>query len=76
MTWVIVEGFTNTNLIDEIGKIFWIHELVLEDLLNTHQRPKFEEYDDYLYMVLKGLQIEGNNFTIKAEQIGILLFTT
>lgn len=74
VTWVIVEGLTNTNLIDDIGKLFEIHELVLEDLLNTHQRPKFEEYDDYLYMVLKGLQTQGDDFKIKAEQIGILLF--
>lgn len=74
VTWVIVEGLTDTSLINKIGQLFGIHELVLEDLLNTHQRPKFEEYDDYLYMVLKGLQTQGGDFKIKAEQIGILLF--
>ncbi len=74
VTWVIVEGLTDTNLIDNIGKLFGIHELVLEDLLNTHQRPKFEEYDDYLYMVLKGLETKGDNFKVNSEQIGILLF--
>ncbi|MGD8804073.1 MAG: CorA family divalent cation transporter, partial [Gammaproteobacteria bacterium] len=55
VTWVNIEGLKNIALIESIGTAFNIHPLVLEDILNTHQRPKFEEYDNYLYIVLKGL---------------------
>ena len=52
ITWVIVEGLSNVGIIESIGKLFDVHPLVLEDILNTHQRPKFEDYDNYIYIVL------------------------
>lgn len=73
VTWVIVEGLTNVDILERIGTIFDIHQLVLEDILNTHQRPKFEEYDDHLYIVLKCLQPETERFTVTYEQISILV---
>jgi len=53
ITWVIVDGLKDVSIIDAIGQHFGIHVLVLEDILNTHQRPKFEEFDGYLYIVIK-----------------------
>ena len=50
-----------------------IHPLVLEDILNTHQRPKLEEHDDYLYIVLKRLSLESDDFAVSYEQISILV---
>ncbi|MBF0233661.1 MAG: magnesium/cobalt transporter CorA [Desulfamplus sp.] len=73
ITWVIVEGLTNISIIESIGRIFNIHPLVLEDILNTHQRPKFDEYDEYLYIVLKGLLPETSEFSVAYEQISILV---
>lgn len=73
VTWVIVEGLTNVPIVRRIGDIFCIHPLVLEDILNTHQRPKFEEYDDYLYIVLKSLIPENKPLTVAYEQISILV---
>ena len=46
---------------------------MLEDILNTHQRPKFEEFDGYLFIVLKSLLPKEANFTVNYEQISILL---
>jgi len=74
VTWVIIEGLTNVDIVERIGTIFGIHQLVLEDILNTHQRPKFEEYDDHLYIVLKCLLSEDEQFTVSYEQISLLLF--
>ncbi|MEM7279374.1 MAG: magnesium/cobalt transporter CorA [Pseudomonadota bacterium] len=74
VSWVIVEGLTDIKLIEELGQLFDIHQLVLEDILNTHQRPKFEEFDDYLFIVLKGPIIQSNAFQVKYEQISLLLF--
>ncbi len=73
VTWVIVEGLSNVGVVEQIGEMFGIHQLVLEDILNTHQRPKFEEYEDYLYIVLKGMMAEGEEFTVSYEQISLLL---
>jgi len=73
VTWVIIEGLTNTAVVERIGAIFGIHQLVLEDILNTHQRPKFEEYDDHLYIVLKALLSEGEKFKVAYEQVSLLV---
>jgi len=73
ITWVIVEGLSNTAVVEQIGRIFGIHQLVLEDILNTHQRPKFEEYDDYLYIVLKCLLPERGLFSVNEEQVSLLV---
>ncbi len=73
VTWVVIEGLTNVELVEKIGALFAIHPLVLEDILNTHQRPKFEEYGDYLYIVLKSLMPENGQFTVNYEQISLLV---
>lgn len=73
ITWVIIEGLTDISTIDTIGQYFDIHSLVLEDILNTHQRPKFEEFDDYLYIVIKALTLEDGDFNISYEQISVLV---
>jgi magnesium transporter len=73
VTWVNIEGLKNIELIQAIGDAFNIHPLVLEDILNTHQRPKFEDYDDYQYIVLKGLSLKSDDSTVNYEQISILL---
>jgi len=73
VTWVNIEGLGNIELIGAIGEAFNIHPLVLEDILNTHQRPKVEEYDDYLYCVLKGILLAENGFSVEYEQISMLI---
>lgn len=73
ITWVIVEGLKDVDIIERIGVIFNIHPLVLEDILNTHQRAKFEEYENYLYIVLKCLSPGAERFYINYEQVSILL---
>ena len=73
VTWVNVEGLRNTAHIESVGQMFNIHPLVLEDILNTHQRPKIEEYDDYLYIVLKMISLGENGFSANYEQVSILL---
>jgi magnesium transporter len=73
VTWVMVEGLKEVAIIDAIGQYFDIHPLVLEDILNTHQRTKFEEYPDYLYFVLKVVSLGKGSFNIEYEQISILV---
>ena len=73
VTWVVVEGLSNVELIESIGQLFNIHPLVLEDILNAHQRPRFEEAEEYLYIVLKSMSLEKEQFSVNYEQISILL---
>jgi magnesium transporter len=73
LTWVIIDGLKDVSVIDDIGKHFDIHALVLEDILNTHQRPKFEEFDDYLYIVIKALSLAADQFNVEYEQVSLLL---
>jgi magnesium transporter len=73
VTWVNIEGLTDVSIIDAIGRHFDIHSLVLEDILNTHQRPKLEDYNDYLYIVLKALALGHNGFIVEYEQISVLI---
>ena len=73
LTWVVIEGLTDISIVENIGASFGIHPLVLEDILNTHQRPKFEEYDGYLYIVLKCLMPETKKFAVNYEQVSLLV---
>lgn len=52
-TWVDVRGLADTALIAEIGTLFGLHELSLEDVVNVHQRPKAEDYADHVFIVLR-----------------------
>ena len=73
VTWVIIEGLADVDVVEAIGAQFNIHRLVLEDILSTHQRPKFEEYEDYLFLVLKGLISRDAGFMVEYEQISLLV---
>ncbi|MCL2458776.1 MAG: magnesium/cobalt transporter CorA [Desulfobulbus sp.] len=73
LLWVHCEGLDMIGLIETIGRHFNVHPLVLEDILNTHQRPKFEEFDDYLFLVVKILRCD-KALKVRHEQVALLLF--
>jgi magnesium transporter len=73
VTWVNVDGLHDIKIMEKIGKHFNLHPLVLEDILNTEQRPKIEDFDDYLFIVLKMLYCDESEDEIRAEQISIIL---
>lgn len=52
-TWIQIYGLHDESVVKKIGDLFNIHNLVLEDILNIYQRPKLEDYDDYLFLVVK-----------------------
>jgi len=73
VTWINVNGLQNTKNLEELGKCFHLHPLVLEDILNTDQRPKLEDYGDYLFIVVKMLHLQDNQREIGAEQVSFIL---
>lgn len=73
ISWINIDGLHDPELIDHIGKQFSMHPLLIEDILNTHHRPKMEEYKDHLFITLKMLGINNNRNGIVSEQISIVL---
>jgi magnesium transporter len=71
ITWIHVEGLETLSVIQEIGQQFDVHPLTLEDIVNTDQRPKFEEYNKYDALILKTISYKNELFS---EQLSILLF--
>jgi magnesium transporter len=72
ITWINMDGLQDVNLLEEIGKTFGLHPLVLEDILNTDQRPKMEDYCGYIYIVLRNYSSQVNG-DLHSEQVSIIL---
>jgi len=73
VTWINIDGLHETDVIEKIGKHFNIHALVLEDIVNTAQRPKSEDFENYVYIVLKMLSYNDRDGHIISEQISLVL---
>jgi magnesium transporter len=72
VTWVTVTGLADVGAIERIGTAFQLHPLIVEDMVNTAQRPKIEEYGDYLYVVLKVFS-GGNGKTLQTDQVSLVI---
>jgi magnesium transporter len=73
VTWINVDGVHDTDLIVKIGEDFDLHPLVLEDIVHTGQRPKMEEYDEYLFLVVKMLRFDPALEKVTGEQMSMVL---
>jgi magnesium transporter len=73
MTWVNIDGLHQTEMLEALGDFYGFHPLVLEDILNTDQRPKIEDYGDYLYIVLRSLEYNDRKDEIESDQISVIL---
>ncbi|MFO7991577.1 MAG: magnesium/cobalt transporter CorA [Thermoplasmata archaeon] len=71
--WVNICGIHDKEKIEEIGEEFGLHPLVVEDILTTNQRPKIEEFDDYLLIVLKMIYWEEGSEDITSEHVSLIL---
>jgi len=71
INWYDVRGIHDTALVENMGKVFDIHPLVLEDLVDVYQRPKFEEYDSGILIILKSLSFHPDKKNIQSEHIGL-----
>jgi magnesium transporter len=71
--WLNIYGLHDAQLMAEIGRTFSLHPLVLEDILNTDQRPKLDSYDDYLFVVARFFYYDKHTMLIGSEQVSIVL---
>ena len=73
ITWINIKGVHDSGLISNLGEYFEIHPLVLEDILNTNQRPKIEVFDNYLFIVLKMLSYNEEKNVVDSEQVSLIM---
>jgi magnesium transporter len=73
VTWISVAGVHDVDILQQLGECFHLHPLVLEDISNTEQRPKLEDYDDYLFIVAKACDKSQDAAEIVSEQVSIIL---
>ena len=72
-TWLNIHGLHEPEVLQEIGRRFKLHPLVLEDILNTDQRPKIEDYGDYLFVVARSFDYEPATLTVTTEQVSFVI---
>lgn len=71
--WLNVEGLSEINILEAIGRIFNLHPLIMEDILNTDQRPKIDVNDDYIYISAKMLFYDRVLGEFDIDQISFIL---
>lgn len=78
--WITYTGLTDVDQLQKIGQLFSVHPLVLEDIANTKQRPRYDEFSEYIFLTLKMIYasdkfvkehyalILGENFVISFQE--------
>ncbi len=71
--WYDIRGLHDVELIQAIGDSFKIHPLILEDVVDTHQRPKYEEFDNGIIIIIKALTFDPVQTKILSEQVSLYM---
>jgi magnesium transporter len=71
--WLNVHGLHEPEVLQEIGRRFRLHPLVLEDILNTDQRPKIDDYGDYIFLVARFFDYDPANLAVTTEQVSFVV---
>ncbi len=72
ITWINVNGLSHTDNIIKIGDLFKLHPLILEDIVDTGQRPKIDEYESYLFIVIKMLYFDADTDFV-SEHVSLVI---
>ena len=71
-TWINVDGVHDVGIIEKLGACYGIHPIVLEDIVNTMQRPKMLDFGDYIFISLKMLYFGDDKERVKVEQVSLI----
>ena len=73
VTWINVDGVHDLDVVEKLGGCFGIHPIVLEDVVNTMQRPKMLDFGDYIFIALKMLYFDDSKKKgVKVEQVSVI----
>ncbi|HOX25289.1 MAG TPA: magnesium/cobalt transporter CorA [Candidatus Krumholzibacteria bacterium] len=73
ISWLNVDGLQDVDYLRRVCEAFHLHPLVQEDIVNTHQRPKLEDYEDYLYLVCHMLTFNEATQRVESEQVSLVV---
>jgi magnesium transporter len=73
VTWINIDGLHDIEMMEKLGREFGLHPLILEDVLNTGQRPKFEDFDKHLFVVFKMLGYNEEFQAVESEQVSLIV---
>ena len=73
ISWINIDGVHQVDVIEKLGDHFVLHPLLLEDVVNTQQRPKLDEFDDHLFIVLKMFFFSEVENKLEGEQISFIV---
>jgi magnesium transporter len=73
ISWINIDGVHQVDVIERLGAHFVLHPLLQEDVVNTHQRPKFDEYEDHLFIVLRMFFFNEERNELEGEQISLIV---
>jgi magnesium transporter len=74
LRWLNIDGLHDMPLIESVGRMFDIHPLSLEDIVNTGHRPKVEIFDNYVFVILKMLRYDVSERRVRSEQLSLIIF--
>ena len=72
VTWINVDGIHDMAVVEKLGNHFGLHPLLLEDIVNTEQRPKLEDFGSHIFVVLKMLSFNKESNELEAEQVSLV----
>ena len=74
VAWLDIDGVHEVPVIEEVGKCYNLHPLLLEDILNTEQKPKVEHFDEkHLFVIIKMLQFNTQFNQVESEHVALIL---
>jgi magnesium transporter len=73
VSWVDVQGLGNKDILQRLGKVFELHPLVLEDVVNMAERPKIEDYEDQLVIIARMVVPKEDTCGFYSEQVSFVL---
>jgi magnesium transporter len=73
ISWINIDGVHQVEVIEKLGQHFVLHPLLQEDVVNTHQRPKFDEFEDHLFIVLRMFFFNEEENELEGEQISLIV---
>ena len=73
VTWINVDGVHDPSALEKLGECFGLHHLVTEDILSVVQRPKVEDYGEYLFLVMKMLGYDERTGKVMPEQVSVVV---
>lgn len=73
VTWINIDGLSDISLIESFGSFFKINELVLEDILNTEQRPQIKDFGNFIFTALKMANFDSETDELITEQVSLII---